>query len=166
MQDFFKKTIIFTNLPESKKAVTLRYLVIFVNELHYSYEKCYADAEKEELRIAFFIIVLLHELTHYLFRVEHPNELSSNFSTIDEDKNRKEGGKLIQEYLFGLYEINTISITQAKAILNINNWDSEEKTIIKDTFTSKNIEPQENMSSITFMNSKQKNGNWCGATFP
>ena len=104
MQDFFRKTFIFTNLPDIKQALTLRYSVIFINELHYSYDNCYEAGVKEKLRIAFFIIVLLHELTNYLFKLEHPEELS----TIN--NNKKEGGKLMQEYLLGLYEINTINI--------------------------------------------------------
>ena len=160
MQDFFRKTFIFTNLPDIKQALTLRYSVIFINELHYSYDNCYEAGEKEKLRIAFFIIVLLHELTNYLFKLEHPEELS----TIN--NNKKEGGKLMQEYLLGLYEINTINIEQAKAILNINNWDSEEKTTIKDKFTTNNNESQEEMPIIKFMNSKLKKVDWCGATFP
>ena len=160
MQDFFRKTFIFTNLPDIKQALTLRYSVIFINELHYSYDNCYEAGEKEKLRIAFFIIVLLNELTNYLFKLEHPEELS----TIN--NNKKEGGKLMQEYLLGLYEINTINIEQAKAILNINNWDSEEKTTIKDKFTTNNNESQEEMPIIKFMNSKLKKVDWCGATFP
>ena len=72
----------------------------------------------------------------------------------------------MQEYLLGLYEINTINIEQAKAILNINNWDSEEKTTIKDKFTTNNNESQEEMPIIKFMNSKLKKVDWCGATFP
>ena len=165
MKNFFKECIHFGALPKSKKAITVRYLHIFINELHYQFNNTRSKEEEELLTRALLIIVLLHELTHYLFNI---SDLSSNWSTIDKDSNRKEGGQLMQEYIFGLYDINEITFEQAEAIVDINNWNLDNKNPIKDKFvpTKTSNNKNNNPSTISFMNSSS-NGkqNWCGATF-
>ena len=151
MKDFFKECIHFGALPKSKKAITVRYLHIFINELHYQFNNTRSKEEEELLTRAFLIIVLLHELTHYLFNI---SDLSSNWSTIDKD--------------FGLYDINEITFEQAEAIVDINNWNLDNKNPIQDKFvpTKTSNNKNNNPSTISFMNSSS-NGkqNWCGATF-
>lgn len=125
------------------------------------------------------LLVLLHELVHFLFRIGGVNQLSSQWATIDQDGQLKEGGMLLQEFLLGQYFINSIDIIQAEAIINIDNWKSNENPI-KATFDvlllknkakltdeeKKLTKMHTNISSIKFISTKQENINWCGATFP
>lgn len=59
----------FWSITQSKKAITVRYLHIFMNELHYKFNNSHSREEEELLTKAFLIIVILHELTHYLFNI-------------------------------------------------------------------------------------------------
>ena len=73
-------------------------------------------------------------------------------------------------YLNFFDNINEITFEQAEeAIVDINNWNIDNKNPIKDKFVPTNTETSNNNntpSTISFKNSSS-NGkqNWCGATF-
>ena len=179
LDNFFNKYIHLAVLPKYKKAITVRYLHIFINELNFRFEHNNGIETQEKLTKAFLLLVLLHELVHFLFRIGGVNQLSSQWATIDQDGQLKEGGMLLQEFLLGQYFINSIDIIQAEAIINIDNWKSNENPLKKtfDVLLLKNkakltdeekklTKMHTNISSIKFMSTKQENINWCGATFP
>ena len=178
---FFDKYIHIVVLSQGYKAITNRYLNIFINGSNFSLSKTVSAEEKKQLEMTFLLIVLFHELTHLLLRREHSGENASEYSTI-KVSNCKEGGEAFCRYVFGQEYLTTITLKQSIIFLEPSNWnmkvevrvnqdDEDEEDSDEDNSSNETelmwlitITFKKNQSSsknITFMNNSIKKKGWC-----
>ena len=121
--NYFNRFIIMA-LPEEIKGFTFRFLKIFLN--HQGINLKYSDeTNKKTLLKAYLVLVIIHELNHFIkryFNEQNPNSLF-NTPIIKGSNVRGEGGKQLIKLLFGDEFINKhLNVEQAKYILDVDNW--------------------------------------------
>ena len=179
---FFDKYIHVVVLSQGYKAITNRYLNIFINCSNFSLSKNLSTKEKKQLEMTFLLLVLFNELTHLLLRREHSGENASDYSTI-KVSNCKEGGEAFCKYVFGQEYLTTITLKQSIIFLEPNNWNLKVEVKVNQDDEDEDEEDSDNSSSnetelmwlitntfkkkqsssknITFMNNSLKKKGWC-----
>ena len=166
LNNFFDKYIHVVIMSPGYKATTSRYLNIFINGSGYSVSNDLNEKEQIQLKKAFIIVVLLHELTHLLLRLEHAGEEYSQYNTINVSS-IEEGGDESCKYAFGLKYLTRITIEQSGTILNPNNWNLKVEKKNKDNskliwLMTKIFEEENNSTKyIKFMNTSNRERGWC-----
>ena len=166
LNNFFDKYIHVVIMSPGYKATTSRYLNIFINGSGYSVSNDLNEKEQIQLKKAFIIVVLLHELTHLLLRLEHAGEEYSQYNTINVSS-IEEGGDEFCKYASGLKYLTRITIEQSGTILNPNNWNLKVEKKNKDNskliwLMTKIFEEENNSTKyIKFMNTSNRERGWC-----
>ena len=131
-KEWIKNLIIYKDLPKGKRAFVNEIPKIFLNTLFIQVinepinvkknPKYYEDFKK--IMSAYFIIILLHEIIHFLKFIKEKLENKHYNSILDFPSTPKdqEGGKFFINYLFQIPMVSEIIINQAEKILDINNW--------------------------------------------
>ena len=121
--DKYLKNETFILMPISKKykAYTFRFLRIVINteNVEFQNENPMNKNERKTLLKAYLAFLLIHELNHFIKRLNMINIDSEEAVT----PRSNEGGKELMNLLFGHYLLNNnINLNQANYILDINNW--------------------------------------------
>jgi hypothetical protein len=107
-------------LSSQFKGITCRFLKIIINSQGIIFNKD-ENTEDDNIKLisAYLIFIIIHEFNHLIKRYYKIGYDKDDGITSREN----EGGKEIINLLFGHHLLNrNINITQAKYILNINNW--------------------------------------------
>ena len=139
-KDWFKSIITYKYLPNGIRGVVNQAMMIAVNPLFIKKSNLFLEKENKDIKnkilSSYLIILLIYEIIHLLqilkkAKFEKKEDLPSA-------KNRKKGGEMLINYLFGNPIISKIKENQADKILDINNW--------KDLSKLHNIFPVENLN--------------------
>ena len=136
--DLLKDGLFFINLfrlkylPLGIKAFVNYNLKIFVNSLHYEFNKNIDENNKNIIFRAALKIIIIHEIIHILKYLKK----SVNFNNIPKTPRDREGGKMFINYLFNMPVIRSINLEQAIKINDIKSWNDVE--ILRKIFPNKN----------------------------
>lgn len=132
-KNFFKNRIIYSFLPINIKAFVSNIPKIVINICgnnitSFKFEK--NTEEYKKILKALYICILIHEIIHYIRRINPKKKVSNEFEyTPISDSINYEGGKSFTYHIFGEFIINYIDLDFAKAILNINNWENNNDSL-------------------------------------
>ena len=136
--DLLKDGLFFINLfrlkylPLGIKAFVNYNLKIFVNSLHYEFNKNIDENNKNIIFRAALKIIIIHEIIRVLKYLKK----SVNFNNIPKTPRDREGGKMFINYLFNMPVIRSINLEQAIKINDIKSWNDVE--ILRKIFPNKN----------------------------
>jgi hypothetical protein len=88
------------------------------------------DEEKAKIRLAFCIVVTIHELGHYLRRLCNVGRICSNVISPVSKDGLPEGGQLFEIAVFGEV-VTTMTMGSIYVISEISNWESQETFSLK-----------------------------------
>ena len=118
---YLNELIIYKKLPKKIRAYVSPYMRIALNVLFIEIPDYIKKDEniKNVLLTAYLIIILVLEIVHML---KYFNKKRIDLKNPPSKPNKREGGKSLLNYLFGIPVINGLTEKQAKKINNINTW--------------------------------------------
>lgn len=123
----FKNLIIIKTLSKGDRACVITKLKkIIINPSQFFIGKKIEKNAIKEIIKGYLLVILLHETEHFL------RLLNEEKDVFNRTPRNKEGGRLFIKYIFGVESISHIDESQAKKLLNINNW--KDHSIIKVIF--------------------------------
>ena len=135
-------------LPTNIRALVDSNLKIVINSLHYDFNENISRSNKKIILKAVFKILILHEIIHILKYLKP----GANYNNIPKTPRGREGGKMFINYLFNKPIITRISLEQANAINDMDNW--------KDLNKLRNIFPKSEKSSSQSNNKEMQSKNF------
>ena len=120
---FFMNLFRLKFLPSGIRAFVNYNLKIIFNSLHYVFNDNIKDSNKKIIFKAAFKIIIVHEIVHILKYLKK----DVDFNEMPSTPRKREGGKMLINYLFGIPVIKCITLEEAKKINNITYWDDVEK---------------------------------------
>ena len=132
-------------LPFGVKAFVNYNLKIVINSLYYKFSENIDENNKIIIFKAALKILIIHEIMHILKFLK--NEVS--FNQIPKTPRKREAGKMLINYLFGIPTIKSITLEEANKINDINTWGDinllrnifhKDNDPIKKEFVVKNID--------------------------
>ena len=146
------------NLPESIKGFTFPFLRIVINSKGVKLKTNYQNIDNVSIILllkAYLIFLVIQELNHFMKRYLNQN-MSYKICKTSEIKGYKEGGEQLIKLLFGHILIeNSLNITQAEYILDINNWNKKSVQEFRNDFL--NIKKNnDNEKCLVFLSSEEK----------
>ena len=120
---FFMNLFRLKFLPSGIRAFVNYNLKIIFNSLYYAFNDNIKDSNKKIIFKAAFKIIIVHEIVHILKYLKK----DVDFNEMPSTPRKREGGKMLINYLFGIPVIKCITLEEAKKINNITYWDDVEK---------------------------------------
>ena len=120
---FFMNLFRLKFLPSGIRAFVNYNLKIIFNSLHYAFNDNIKDSNKKIIFKAAFKIIIVQEIVHILKYLKK----DVDFNEMPSTPRKREGGKMLINYLFGIPVIKCITLEEAKKINNITYWDDVEK---------------------------------------
>ena len=118
----FKNLIIIKTLSKGDRACVITKLKKYIiNPSQFFIGNKIEKSEIKEIIEAYLIVIFIHETEHFL------RLLNNNGEVFNRTPRKKEGGRLFIKYIFGVESISHINESQAKNILNLNNWKEHSK---------------------------------------
>jgi hypothetical protein len=122
--------IICTLMPAGLCGLTTINGHIFINEMSPFLTGIYEDLsmnEKEQCRLGFCIVVILHEIAHFLRRLFNQDMYYKLIQTPESsiDSTNNEGGNQIESYIFGEV-IHKLSLSCINIIIDADHWKGRE----------------------------------------
>ena len=120
---FFMNLFRLKFLPSGIRAFVNYNLKIIFNSLYYAFNDNIKDSNKKIIFKAAFKIIIVQEIVHILKYLKK----DVDFNEMPSTPRKREGGKMLINYLFGIPVIKCITLEEAKKINNITYWDDVEK---------------------------------------